>query len=388
MIDYSAALSHAVKELSPSAIRRFFSISSEMEDVISLGVGEPDFKTPWPIREAAIRSLKEGKTWYTANAGKRTLRNEISFYLKRRFSLQYNPDSEIFLTVGGSEGLDLAIRTLVNPGEEVLIVEPSFVAYAPIVQSIGGIPVSIATCFEEEFRLTAAALKKAITPKAKLLILPYPNNPTGSIMRREDLEEIAAVIRKSNLFVLSDEIYAELTYEQQHISIASIEDMWERTIIVNGFSKSFAMTGWRMGFIAAPEPITSQMLKLHQYTIMCAPTTAQFAALTALQECENEVVCMRDAYDLRRKYLVSSLNKIGLPCFMPQGAFYAFPSIQSTGLCSEDFCERLLFQQKVAVIPGNAFGEAGEGFVRISYCYSLEHLRLALERIKRFIEAL
>lgn len=388
MIDYSAALSHAVKELSPSAIRRFFSISSEMEDVISLGVGEPDFKTPWPIREAAIRSLKEGKTWYTANAGKRILRNEISSYLKRRFSLQYNPDSEIFLTVGGSEGLDLAIRTLVNPGEEVLIVEPSFVAYAPIVQSIGGIPVSIATCFEEEFRLTAAALKKAITPKAKLLILPYPNNPTGSIMRREDLEEIAAVIRKSNLFVLSDEIYAELTYEQQHISIAAIEDMWERTIVVNGFSKSFAMTGWRMGFIAAPEPIVSQMLKLHQYTIMCAPTTAQFAALTALQECENEVSCMRDAYDLRRKYLVSSLNKMGLPCFMPQGAFYAFPSIQSTGLCSEEFCERLLLQQRVAVIPGNAFGKAGEGFVRISYCYSLEHLQLALEKIKRFIEVL
>lgn len=387
MIDYNKILSERAVAIKPSGIRKFFDIASEMEDVISLGVGEPDFKTPWSIRRAGIESLEKGHTWYTANAGLVKLREEIASYLKRRFQLDYQPKKEVLVSVGGSEAIDICIRALVNPGDEVLVPEPSFVAYAPIAQLTGGKAVPIATRGEDGFRLTAQQLKAAITPKTKLLVFPFPNNPTGAVMRREHLEEIAQVLRDTNIMVLSDEIYAELTYgERRHVSIASIPGMWERTVVVNGFSKAYAMTGWRLGYAAGPEPVIKQMTKVHQFAIMCAPTTSQYAAIEALANCDGDIEHMRDEYDMRRRLLVDGFNKMGLTCFEPEGAFYVFPCIQSTGLTSDEFCQKLLYSQKVAVIPGTAFGACGEGFVRVSYSYSIDHLAEALKRIERFLQ--
>ncbi len=389
MIDYNSVLSERIREIKPSGIRKFFSIAEEMDDVISLGVGEPDFQTPWEIRKAGIDSLQRGKTWYTSNSGLAELRTQISEYLNRRFYLTYKPDSEICVTVGGSEAIDICIRSLVNPGDEVLIPEPCFVCYSPIVKMQQGVSVPIQTKAENKFKLTADELKEKITDKTKLLVLPFPNNPTGGIMRKEDLESIAEVLRGTNIMVLSDEIYAELTYNgAKHVSIASLSDMRERTIVVNGFSKAYAMTGWRLGYAAGPEPIVKQMTKVHQFAIMCAPTTSQYAAVTALKECDDEIQQMVDEYDMRRRFLVDNLNRIGLDCFEPEGAFYVFPSIKSTGLTSDEFCEKLLYSEKVAVIPGTAFGESGAGYVRISYSYSLSHLAEAIKRIERFVNGL
>ncbi len=389
MMDYSHVLSSVVTGLKPSGIRRFFDLAAEMDDVISLGVGEPDFKTPYAIRRAGIESLEKGYTFYTANAGLMELRQEISTYLHRRFGVDYQPKTEILITVGGSEAIDGCIRALVEPGDEVLIPEPCFVCYDPLTRMAGGVPVAIPTKAENAFRLTADELRAAITPKTKLLILPYPNNPTGAVMRRRHLEEIAQVLRGTNIMVLSDEIYGELTYEEPHVSFASIEGMQERTILVSGFSKAYAMTGWRLGYAAGPAPIIQQMTKIHQFAIMSAPTTAQYAAVKALKpECDEEIERMAVEYNMRRGLIVDSLNRMGLSCFDPQGAFYVFPSIQSTGLSSEEFCERLLRSQKVAVVPGSAFGESGEGFVRISYSYSVDHLVEALKRIERFLQEL
>ncbi len=387
MMNYQEILSKKVTGLKPSGIRRFFDIAAEMENVISLGVGEPDFKTPYVIRQAGIESLEKGRTWYTANAGLMPLKQEICTYLNRRFGLSYQPKNQVLVTVGGSEAIDLCVRALVNPGDEVLIPEPSFVCYSPITTLTGGVARPIATKAENGFRLTAQELREAITPKTKLLVLPFPNNPTGAVMRRQHLEEIAQVLRGTDIMVLSDEIYAELTYEGRHVSFASIEGMWERTIVVNGFSKAYAMTGWRLGYAAGPEPIIAQMTKIHQYAIMCAPTTSQYAAIEALKEhCDGEIERMAVEYNMRRGLLVDSLNRIGLRCFDPQGAFYVFPSIKSTGLTSEEFCEKLLYSQRVAVVPGTAFGESGEGFVRISYSYSIDHIVEALKRIEAFIK--
>ena len=388
MMDYTKILSPAVVDIKPSGIRRFFDIAAEMEEVISLGVGEPDFMTPLPIRQAGIRSLEEGKTWYTANAGLKELRQEIAAYLSRRFQVEYDPIGEVLVTVGGSEAIDGLIRCLISPGDEVLIPEPCFVAYAPIAQMCGGVCVPIPTKAEDCFRLTAQALREKITPRTKLLIFPFPNNPTGAIMEREHLEEIAQVLRDTDVMVLSDEIYAELTYGSSHVSLASLPGMWERTVIINGFSKAFAMTGWRLGYAAGPRPILQQMTKLHQFAIMSAPTTAQLAAITALRDCEGEIVKMREEYDQRRRYLVEQFNRLGLACFEPKGAFYVFPSIQSTGMTSDQFCEELLQSKHVAVIPGNAFGASGEGFVRVSYSYSMEHLQEAVRRIEEFLKEL
>ena len=389
MMDYSHVLSSVVTGLKPSGIRRFFDLAAEMDDVISLGVGEPDFKTPYAIRRAGIESLEKGYTFYTANAGLMELRQEISTYLHRRFGVDYQPKTEILITVGGSEAIDGCIRALVEPGDQVLIPEPCFVCYDPLTRMAGGVPVAIPTKAENAFRLTADELRAAITPKTKLLILPYPNNPTGAVMRRRHLEEIAQVLRGTNIMVLSDEIYGELTYEEPHVSFASIEGMQERTILVSGFSKAYAMTGWRLGYAAGPAPIIQQMTKIHQFAIMSAPTTAQYAAVKALKpECDEEIERMAVEYNMRRGLIVDSLNRMGLSCFDPQGAFYVFPSIQSTGLSSEEFCERLLRSQKVAVVPGSAFGESGEGFVRISYSYSVDHLVEALKRIERFLQEL
>ena len=388
MIDYTKVLSPAIVEMKPSGIRKFFDIAQQLEGVISLGVGEPDFKTPWVVRHEAINVLEKGRTSYTANAGLAELRKEISRYFSDRIGVDYDPNDEIIVTVGGSEGIDLCIRSIVTAGDEVLIVQPSFVCYSPIVTLSGGVPVPIETKAENEFRLTAAELREKITDRTKLLVLPFPNNPTGAIMRREDLEEIADVLRDTNILVLSDEIYSELTYSGKHVSIASLPDMRERTIVINGFSKAYAMTGWRLGIAAAPREITSQMLKLHQYAIMSSPTVSQFAAITALRECDDDIAKMRDEYDMRRRYLVDAFNKLGLDCFTPQGAFYVFPCIKSTGLSSSDFCEKLVYSKKVAVVPGNAFGECGEGFVRVSYAYSLSHLREAIKRIGEFLEEL
>ncbi|WP_101911148.1 aminotransferase class I/II-fold pyridoxal phosphate-dependent enzyme [Marasmitruncus massiliensis] len=388
-MDYSKVLSQRAVQLKPSGIRRFFDIASEMKDVISLGVGEPDFKTPWSIRRAGIESLEKGHTWYTANAGLIALRTEISNYLSRRFSLDYDPKQEVFITVGGSEAIDLCIRAIVEPGDEVLVVEPSFVCYDPITRLTGGIPVPIATKAEDSFRLTAQQLQAAITPKTKLLILPFPNNPTGGIMRRRHLEEIAEVLRGTDIMVLSDEIYAELTYgDERHVSFASIEGMKERTIVVNGFSKAYAMTGWRLGYAAGPEPVIKQMVKLHQFAIMCAPTTSQYAAIEALRHCDPDIERMRDEYDMRRRLVVEGFNRIGMTCFEPEGAFYVFPSIRKTGMTSNEFCMKLLEAEHVAVVPGDAFGQSGEGFVRVSYSYSVNHLVEALKRIERFIHTL
>ena len=388
-MDYDKILSRRAVAIKPSGIRRFFDIAAEMDDVISLGVGEPDFKTPWNIRRAGIESLERGHTWYTANSGLMQLREAACGYLKRRFTLEYDPKKELLITVGGSEAIDIAIRALVEPGDEVLVVEPSFVCYTPITELTGGVPVPIATRAADAFRLTPEQLKAAITPRTKLLILPFPNNPTGAVMRRAHLEAIAGVLRGTDIMVLSDEIYAELTYgDERHISFAEIDGMKERTILVQGFSKSYAMTGWRLGYAAGPAPVIKQMTKIHQFSIMCAPTTSQYAAVEALRNGDADIEEMRGQYDMRRRLLVDGLNRMGLDCFSPEGAFYVFPSIRSTGLSSSDFCMRLLEAERVAVVPGDAFGESGEGFVRISYSYSVNHLLEALKRIDRFLKTL
>ncbi|MBQ3530422.1 MAG: aminotransferase class I/II-fold pyridoxal phosphate-dependent enzyme [Oscillospiraceae bacterium] len=387
-MDYSKVLSEKVAELKPSGIRKFFDLAAEVKDVIALTIGEPDFKTPWHIREAGIKSLEKGRTWYTANAGLIELRQEASKYLKRRFSLDYDA-KDIFITVGGSEAIDLTIRAIIDNGDEMLLPIPSFVCYDPICRLAGGNVIPIETKRENDFRLTAEELKAAITPKTKLLVLPFPNNPTGAVMRREHLEEIAEVLRGTDIMVLSDEIYAELTYGgERHVSIAEIDGMKERTIIVNGFSKAYAMTGWRLGYVAGPSPIIQQMLKIHQYAIMSSPTTSQYAAVVAMRDCDNEVEEMKKQYDMRRRFLVKAFNDMGLDCFTPEGAFYVFPCIKSTGLSSEEFCEKLLHSKKVAVVPGDAFGSSGEGFVRVSYSYSLDHIMEATKRIKEFLEEL
>lgn len=388
MIDYNSVLSDSARELKPSAIRKFFDILEEMDDAISLGIGEPDFVTPWHIRDAGIYSLEKGFTKYTSNAGLSRLRMAISAYMKRHYDLIYKFDSQMIVTVGGSEGLDLCIRALVNPGDEVIIPIPSFVCYGPITSLACGKPVYVETKAENEFRLTADELRAAITPKTKLLVLPFPNNPTGAIMERADLEAIAEVLKDTNIMVLSDEIYAELTYGQRHVSIANIPGMYERTVLVNGFSKSHAMTGWRMGFVCGPEELIRQMLKIHQYAIMSAPTTSQYAAVEAMNNGDDDVETMRKDYDYRRRYLLDGLRSIGLETFEPRGAFYVFPSIKSTGLSSDEFCEKFLIEEKVAVIPGNAFGSAGEGFVRMCYASSVDNISTALDRMKNFISRL
>lgn len=385
MLDYRSLLSDRVRDIQPSGIRRFFDIVSEMDDVISLGVGEPDFDTPWHIRNAGIYSLEKGRTWYTSNSGLPELREEISGYLNRRFSLDYRPKDEILVTIGGSEAIDMCIRALVSPGDEVIIPEPSFVCYKPITALTGGIPIIVQTRNEDGFRLTAQALKAAITPKTKLLVLPYPNNPTGAVMRREDLEAIAAVLRGTDIMVLSDEIYGELTYGGQHVSIASIDGMKERTVLVSGFSKAFAMTGWRLGYACGPAQIIGAMQRIHQYAIMCAPTVSQYAAIEAMKNGDTDITRMVGEYDMRRRLLLDGLKKIGIDCFEPKGAFYVFPSIQKFGLSSAEFCEQLLYEKKLAMIPGSAFGSSGEGYVRISYSYSIKHLDEALKRIGCFI---
>ncbi len=386
MIDYDKVLSKTAVEMKPSGIRKFFDIAQNIEGVISLGVGEPDFKTPWKIRQAAIDSLEKGRTVYTANAGLIELRKEISKYFERTINIKYAPEDEIVVTVGGSEAIDISIRTIVEPGDEVLIVEPCFVCYSPIVSLSGGVPVVIETKAENEFRLMPEELKAKITDKTKLLILPYPNNPTGAIMERKDLEAIAEVLRDTDIMVISDEIYSELTYSGKHCSIAEIDGMKERTIVINGFSKSFAMTGWRLGFMAGPEAVIKHCLKLHQYAIMSSPTTSQYAAVVALRSCEKDIEKMRNEYNMRRRYIVDAFNKLGLDCFAPQGAFYVFPCIKSTGMTSDDFCEKLVYLKKVAVVPGTAFGKSGEGFVRVSYAYSINHLKEAIKRIGEFLE--
>ncbi len=384
-MNYEQLLAPAAKEMRPSGIRKFFDLAADMPHCISLGVGEPDFKTPWAIRDAGIRSLEQGRTKYTANAGLKELRAEICRYLGRRMELPYQVEN-ILVTVGGSEAIDLTIRALVQPGDEVIIPEPCFVCYEPITQLTGGVPVHIATRVEDGFRLTAEALRAAITPRTKLLILPYPNNPTGAVMSQQDLEEIADVLRGTDILVLSDEIYAELTYGlDRHISIAALPDMWERTIVVNGFSKAYSMTGWRLGYAAAPAPIIRVMTKIHQSCIMSAPTTSQYAAIVALRGCDDEIEMMRDEYNRRRRYVVKALNEMGLTCFEPRGAFYVFPSIACSGLTSAEFCEMLLKEQEVAIIPGDAFGASGEGYARISYAYSVDHLETAMRRIRRFL---
>ena len=385
-MNYDSILAPAAKEMRPSGIRRFFDMAAEMPHCISLGVGEPDFKTPWAVRDAGIRSLEQGRTKYTANAGLMQLRQEICRYLSRRFELDYQPN-EVVVTVGGSEAIDLCIRALVQPGDEVIIPEPCFVCYEPITQLTGGVPVHIATKAEEDFRLTADQLKAAITPKTKLLVLPFPNNPTGGVMSATDLEAIAEVLRGTDIMVLSDEIYSELTYGlDRHVSIASLPGMRERTIVVNGFSKSYAMTGWRLGYAVGPQPIIKVMTKIHQSCIMSAPTTSQYAAITALRQCDDAIETMRDEYNRRRRYVVKALNEMGLTCFEPRGAFYVFPSIQISGLSSEKFCERLLHEKEIAIVPGDAFGSSGEGFARISYAYSVEHLETAMRRIRAFLQ--
>jgi aminotransferase len=369
----------------PSGIRKFFDLAADMPHCISLGVGEPDFKTPWSVRDAGIRSLELGRTKYTANSGLKELRGEICNYLQRRFDLHYKEEN-ILVTVGGSEAIDLTIRAVVQPGDEVIIPEPCFVCYEPITQLTGGVPVHIATRAEDQFRLTADQLRAAITPRTKLLIFPYPNNPTGAVMSAAEMEEIAAVLRETNVLVLSDEIYSELTYGlDRHVSIASLPGMAERTIVVNGFSKSYAMTGWRLGYAAGPAPLVKVMTKIHQSCIMSAPTTSQYAAITALRQCDDQIEMMRDEYNRRRRYVVKALNDMGLTCFEPRGAFYVFPSIQISGLTSSEFCEQLLREKEVAIIPGSAFGASGEGYARISYAYSVDHLQTAMKRIREFL---
>ena len=386
-MNYDGIMSSRIQQVQPSGIRKFFDILEEMKDAISLGVGEPDFVTPWHIRDAGIYSLERGHTKYTSTAGMLELRREIANYLKRRFDLSYDYTNQVLVTVGGSEAIDLTLRCLLNPGDEVIIPEPCFVCYEPITQLTGGGPLHIATRAEDQFRLTADQLRAAITPKTKLLIFPYPNNPTGAVMSAAEVEEIAAVLRETNVLVLSDEIYSELTYGlDRHVSIASLPGMAERTIVVNGFSKSYAMTGWRLGYAVGPAPLIKVMTKIHQSCIMSAPTTSQYAAITALRQCDDQIEMMRDEYNRRRRYVVKALNEMGLTCFEPRGAFYVFPSIQISGLTSSEFCEQLLREKEVAIIPGSAFGASGEGYARISYAYSVDHLQTAMKRIREFLK--
>lgn len=383
-------LSKTITEIQPSGIRKFFDIVSEMEDAISLGVGEPDFDTPWHIRDEGIYSLEKGKTFYTSNAGLKELKIEIAKFLNRKYDLDYDYNGEMFVTVGGSEAIDVALRAMLDPGDEVIIPQPSYVSYVPCTVLANGTPVSLELKAENEFRLTADELKAAITPKSKILIMPFPNNPTGAIMERKDLEAIAEVVIENDLFVLSDEIYSELTYleNEGHVSIASLPGMKERTILINGFSKSHAMTGWRLGYACGPKEVIKQMLKIHQFAIMCAPTTSQYAAVEALKNGDADVEMMREQYNQRRRYLLHRFKEMGLDCFEPFGAFYAFPCIKEFGMTSDEFANQLLKSKKVAVVPGTAFGASGEGFVRISYAYSIDNLRIAMDRIEQFITEL
>lgn len=388
-MQYDDFINPALSAVKPSGIRKFFSIAEEMDNVISLGVGEPDFLTPWHIRQQGIDTLERGSTRYTANAGLISLREEICAFYQRKYDLEYNAKNEVLVTVGGSEGIDMCIRTLICPGDEVLVVEPSFVCYKPIVEVCGGKAVPLVTKNKNNFRVTADELENAITDKTKMIIFPYPNNPTGAVMRREDLEPVCEVLKKHNIFVLSDEIYSELTYgSNTHVSIASMPGMKERTVVINGFSKTYSMTGWRLGYALGPAPVIAQMTKLHQFAIMSAPTTSQFAAVEALRNGDADIIKMRDDYDMRRRFTVNAFREIGLLCFEPEGAFYAFPSIQSTGLSSEEFCEKLIYSKRVAVVPGNAFGDCGEGFIRVSYCYSIDNIKEAVTRIGEFVREL
>lgn len=384
-MNYNTILSDRIQQIPPSGIRRFFDILEEMKDAISLGIGEPDFVTPWHIRDAGVYSLEKGFTKYTSNAGMSELRREIASYMHRRFHLDYDYAGQILVTVGGSEALDLAFRCLINPGDEVIIPVPSFVCYGPLVTMAGGVPVYVELKAEHEFRLTAEELRAAITPKTKILLLPFPSNPTGGIMEQADLEAVAEVLRGTRIMVVSDEIYAELTYGQRHFSIANIPDMYERTVLVNGFSKSHAMTGWRLGYLCAPKPMVAAMTKLHQFGIMSAPTVSQYAAIEAMRNGDRDIEQMRDEYDGRRRYLVEGLRRIGLDCFEPKGAFYVFPCIRSSGLSSDEFCERFLMEERVAVISGSAFGPGGEGFVRCCYATSMKDIAEALTRMDNFL---
>ena len=381
-------LSETIVTIKPSGIRKFFDIVSEMEDAISLGVGEPDFDTPWHIRDEGIYSLEKGRTFYTSNAGLKELKVEITKYIKRSQGVSYNADHEVIVTVGGSEAIDIALRAMVDPGDEVLIPQPSYVSYEPCAILAGAKPVIIELKEENEFRLTAQELRDAITDKTKILILPFPNNPTGAIMEKEDLEAIAEIVREKDIFVISDEIYAELTYKEKHVSIVSLPGMQERTVLINGFSKAYAMTGWRLGYACAPKEIMEQMLKIHQFAIMCAPTTSQYAAVEALRNGDDDVAMMRESYNQRRRFLMHAFKEMGLECFEPYGAFYVFPSIKEFGMTSDEFANRLLKEEKVAVVPGTAFGDCGEGFLRISYAYSIESLKIALDKINAFITRL
>ena len=386
-MDYDKILSDRVKKLKWSGIRKFFDIASTVENVISLSLGEPDFKTPWNIRKEAIRTLEKGKTTYTSNAGLQQLKDSIAGYLKTQFHLEYNSHNEVVVTVGGSEAIDLSFRSILNPGDEVLVVEPSFVCYSPLVEMAGGVPVIVKTRLENNFKLVPEDFEHLITPKTKAIVLPFPNNPTGAVMRLPDLEKVAAVLRNTEIMVISDEIYAELTYgDEKHVSIAELDGMKDRTIIASGFSKAFSMTGWRLGYLAGPEPIITQMLKIHQYGIMCAPTVSQYAAITALTECRKDVQSMKEEYDRRRRLVVKGFNDLGLPTFEAEGAFYVFPCIKRLGMSSQDFCQKLISEKKVAVVPGDAFGESGEGYFRVSYAYSLTHLTAAMERIGEFLD--
>ena len=386
MINYEKILSPTVVDIKPSGIRKFFDVAETMSDVISLGVGEPDFRTPWQVRSAGIRALERGSTRYTSNKGLDALRRELVAYVKRRYGVSYDAASEVLVTVGGSEAIDAAIRAIVTPGDEVIIPQPSYVCYEPITRLAGGVPVIINTKEENAFKVTADEVRNAITPKTKALILPYPANPTGAIMEREDLEAIGEVLAGTDIVVISDEIYAELTFGQEHVCAASVPALYDRCILINGFSKAFSMTGWRLGYAMGPKAILSAMIKIHQYAIMCAPTTSQFAALEALRSCDEEVARMKEEYNDRRKIIVDGFNKLGLTCREPKGAFYAFPSIASTGMTSDEFCEKLLYSKRVAIVPGTAFGDSGEGFVRASYCYSIDHIKEALTRIGEFLK--
>ena len=387
-IDYDRILPRSIVDMPSSGIRKFFDILDSMTDVTALTVGQPDFVTPWKIREAGIESLETGKTYYTSNAGTLELREEISRYMNRRFNLTYDPKTEVVVTVGGSEAIDAAMRTILQPGDEVIIPTPCFVCYEPLCKLSGATPVIVETRNEDKFKLTPELLESAITEKTKMLVLAYPNNPTGAIMDEDDLEKIAQILRERQIIVLSDEIYAELTYGRRHVSIASLPGMWERTVVVSGFSKAYAMTGWRLGYICAPAPLAKQMLKIHQYAIMCAPTTAQLAAITALRECDEDVAMMTAEYDRRRRLIYNGLRDMGLECFEPEGAFYIYPRIGGYGLSGEEFCERLLYDYKCAIVPGVAFGKSGEEFARISYAYSVKHINQALERMEAFIKTL
>lgn len=378
-------LAERIVDIKPSGIRKFFDIVSEMEDAISLGVGEPDFDTPWHIRDEGIYSLEKGRTFYTSNSGLKELRTEITKYINRTQGISYDPLHEVLVTVGGSEAIDIALRAMVNPGEEVLIPQPSYVSYEPCAVLAGAVPAIIELKEENEFRLTAKELREAVTDKTKILILPFPNNPTGAIMEKADLEAIAEIIREKDIFIISDEIYAELSYKEKHVSIASLPGMQERTVLINGFSKSYAMTGWRLGYACAPAAIMEQMTKIHQFAIMCAPTTSQYAAVEALRNGDDDVAQMREAYNQRRRFLMHTFKELGLQCFEPYGAFYVFPCIKEFGMTSDEFANRLLQEEKVAVVPGTAFGDCGEGFLRISYAYSLENLKIAMEKIGHFI---